>query len=171
MRVLISDTFSVLIDPERGSLLDAAFRMPFEFAVPDLLYERELKEHGGDRLCRLGLRVSELDGDGVARALRFRRGWPALSLSDCFALALAAGNGWTLLTGDAGLRRLADAEHVDCHGVLWLMDEMLRTASVSARELHDGLAAVSAHPRCRLPKGEARARLARYAALVAAGTA
>ena len=163
MRVLISDT-SVLIDLERGSLLDAAFRMPFEFAVPDLLYERELKEHGGERLCRLGLRVSELDGDGVARAFHYQRAWPALSLSDCFALALAAGNGWILLTGDSALRKLADAEHVACHGVLWLMDEMLRTASASARELHDGLAAISAHPRCRLPKGEARARLARYAA-------
>ena len=103
MRVLVSDT-SVLVDLERGSLLDAAFRMPFEFAVPDLLYERELKDHGGDGLCRRGLRVSELDGDGVARALRYRRDWPALSLSDCFALALAAENRWILLTGDAALR-------------------------------------------------------------------
>ena len=168
MRVLVSDT-SVLIDLERGSLLDAAFRMPFEFAVPDLLYERELKDHGGDRLCRQGLRVSELDGDGVARALRYRRDRPALSLSDCFALALAAENRWILLTGDAALRGLADAEHVDCHGVLWLMDEMHRTASASAQELHDGLAAISAHPRCRLPKGEIRGRLARYATLPAAG--
>ena len=169
MRVLISDT-SVLVDLERGSLLDAAFRTPFEFAVPDLLYERELKDHGGDRLCRLGLQVSELDGEGVARALRYRHAWPALSLSDCFALALAAGNRWTLLTGDAALRKLVDAERVDCHGILWLMDEMLRTASASAREVHDGLAAISAHPRCRLPKGEARARLARYAALLTAGS-
>ncbi len=42
MKVLVSDT-SALVDLERGSLLDAAFRLPFEFVVPDLLYERELK--------------------------------------------------------------------------------------------------------------------------------
>ena len=168
MRVLVSDT-SVLVDLERGLLLDAAFRMPFEFAVPDLLYERELKDHGGERLCQRGLRVSELDGDGVARALRYRCEWSALSLSDCFALALAAGNRWTLLTGDAALRGLADAENVDCHGVLWLMDEMQRTVAASARELHDGLAAISAHPRCRLPQVETRARLARYETLLVAG--
>ena len=168
MRVLVSDT-SVLIDLERGALLDATFRLPFEFTVPDLLYERELKEYGGERLCRRGLRVSGLDGDGVARALRYRREWPVLSLPDCFALALAAGNRWILLTSDAALRGLANAEHVDCHGVLWLMDEMHRTASATVRELHDGLAAISAHPRCRLPRGDVRTRLARYATLLAAG--
>lgn len=41
MIILVSDT-SVLIDLERGHFLDACFRLPFEFAVPDLLYRREL---------------------------------------------------------------------------------------------------------------------------------
>ena len=35
MKVLVSDT-SALVDLERRSLLDAAFRLPFEFVVPDL---------------------------------------------------------------------------------------------------------------------------------------
>ena len=39
--VVVSDT-SVLLDLERGSLLTAAFRLSCEFAVPDLLFEREL---------------------------------------------------------------------------------------------------------------------------------
>ena len=66
--VVVSDT-SVLIDLERGRLLEAAFRLPLAFAVPDLLYERELKPNDGGRLLEPGLRVSELDGDGVAAAL------------------------------------------------------------------------------------------------------
>ena len=45
MKVLVSDT-SVLIDLDRGSLVEATFRFPFEFTVPDLLYERELKDQG-----------------------------------------------------------------------------------------------------------------------------
>ena len=68
MRVLVSDT-SVLVDLERGSLLEASFRLPFRFAVPDLLYERELKHHGGDRLIRLGSAVEELDSGSVMRAV------------------------------------------------------------------------------------------------------
>jgi len=131
MRVLVSDT-SALVDLERGSLLDATFRMPFQFTVPDLLYDRELKNHGGDRLRALGLRIAELDGDGVMQALEYRHQHPALSLPDCFAFTLAASGDWILLTGDRELRRLAVSEHVKCHGVLWLMDMMLETASASA---------------------------------------
>ena len=165
MNVLVSDT-SALVDLERGSLLDATFRLPFELTVPDLLYERELKNHGGDRLLGLGLRIAALDGEGVMQALDYRRQRPALSLPDCFALALAVRGPWILLTGDAELRRLANAERVECHGILWLMDRMLETGGATARQLHDGLETVVAHPRCRLPTREVRHRLARYASLL-----
>ena len=47
--VVVSNT-SVLIDLERGCLLEAAFRLPSRFAVPDLLYEQELKARDGKRL-------------------------------------------------------------------------------------------------------------------------
>ena len=53
--VVVSDT-SVLIDLERGRLLEVAFRLPFAFAVPGLLYEQELKAQHGSRLIELGLR-------------------------------------------------------------------------------------------------------------------
>jgi len=162
MRVLVSDT-SVLVDLERGSLLEASFRLPFQFAVPDLLYERELKDHGGEELIRLGLLVEELDGDGLTRALIFRQQVPALSVPDSFALVLAQSRGWVLLTGDGALRQLADNEAVECHGVLWLLDEIHDAAVANAQELHDGLTAISRHPHCRLPKAEIRRRLNSYA--------
>ena len=49
MMILVSDT-SVLIDLERGHFLDSCFKLPSEFAVPDLLYRRELAEFGGAEL-------------------------------------------------------------------------------------------------------------------------
>ena len=156
--VVVSDT-SVLIDLERGTLLEAAFRLPFAFAVPDLLYEQELKANNGVRLRELGLRISELDGDGVAAALTYRRREPALSAPDSFALALAVRSEWTLLTGDAALRKLAEELRVDCHGLLWLLDLMLSVQAATQGELHSGLLAISEHPRCRLPKAEVRKRL------------
>lgn len=162
LHVLVSDT-SVLIDLERGSLLKASFRLPYRFVVPDLLYRQELSNWGGDELMKLGLSVEELDGDGVSRALAYRRQVPALSLPDCFALALAQTRSWVLLSGDSALRHLAANELVECHGVLWLLDEMCAGSIVSIQELHDGLTAMSVHPRCRLPKAEIRRRLASYA--------
>lgn len=162
MRVLVSDT-SVLVDLERGGLQKACFRLPFPFAVPDLLYERELKPYGGKELIRLGLAIEELDADGIALALAYRQQTPALSLPDCFALALARTRSWILLSGDGALRRLATNESVECHGLLWLLDRMHDTGSVSTQELYDGLTAISRHPRCRLPKAEVRRRLTFYA--------
>ena len=106
MKVLVSDTL-VLIDLDRGSLVEPTFRLPFEFTVPDLLYERELKDHGGPEFIRLGLRVAELGGDEVALALSYLRKRRSLSLPDSFALALAKTNSWMLLSGDRGMRELA----------------------------------------------------------------
>lgn len=160
--VIVSDT-SVLLDMERGSLLTAVFRLSCEFAVPDLLFERELKGHGGDDLQKRGLRVEALDGDGVALALGYHRANRPLSLPDSFALALAKASAWMLLTGDARLRQLAEREDVDCHGALWLLDRLLEEAVVSRERLRAGLEVISRHPRCRLPKTEVRARLATWA--------
>ena len=58
MNVLVSDT-SVLIDPERGEILQTSVALPFDFAVPDLLYRQELAEHGGPGLLELGLRIED----------------------------------------------------------------------------------------------------------------
>lgn len=160
--IVVSDT-SVLIDLERASLLTPSFRLPFGFAVPDLLYERELKSFGGEALRKRGLRVEALDSAGVALAIEYSRSRPGLSLPDAFALALAKSNGWTLLTGDAELRQVAEREHVGCHGVLWLLDRMLEEKVVNQPALHAGLQAMSNHPRCRLPRGEVQMRLRAWA--------
>ena len=161
MKVLVSDT-SVLIDLERGALLGTSFALPFEFAVPDLLYRQELAEHGGPALLKLGLRIEDLDGDGVSLALRYRQADRSLSLPDSFALALAQRHSWTLLSGDGGLRELARSEGVSCHGVLWLTDQLFERGAVSGNDLHASLRKIASHPRCRLPTNEVRKRLRAY---------
>lgn len=164
MKVLVSDT-SVLIDLERGSLLETAFHLPYEFVVPDLLYEQEIEDYNGAALLALGLRVEELDEHAVTAALEFRRRESAISLSDSFALALAQAESWMLLTGDSALRALALQEAVDCHGTLWMFDQMHAEAVANVQDLHNGLHAISTHPRCRLPRAAMNARLRQYAAL------
>jgi hypothetical protein len=158
---LVSDT-SVLIDLERGRLLEAAFSLPHAFAVPDVLYRRELAGEWGERLVGLGLQVVEVSGAGVARAIRYRRQQSKLSVPDSLALALAKERAWVLLTGDSGLRALAVIETVECHGILWLLDIMEATGIPGLRLLQDGLEAIGAHPRCRLPRREIAIRLQRY---------
>ncbi len=161
MSILVSDT-SVIIDLERGLLLDHLFRLPFEFAVPDLLFHRELEGPVGKRLVALGLRIEELTPVELARATAARRSRSDLSIADTFAFALAASRGWALLTGDGGLRSLAIDEKLDVHGVLWIFDQFEQGRQLALSELHISLTAISSHPRCRLPTAEIRRLLARY---------
>jgi len=161
--ILVSDT-SVLIDVERGSFLEVIFSLPYEFAVPDVLYHREMEGDWGARLVALGLRVEEVSKEGVSNALRYRTQRRVLSVPDSFALALAKEREWPLLTGDNQLRELAAGENVECHGVLWLLDRMEEAGTPGLQALHDGLAALAGHRRCRLPRREITIRIERYRA-------
>ena len=158
MHVLVSDT-SILIDLERGHLLESAFQLPFNFSVSDLLYKRELRNCNGKQLQRLGLKVLELDAGDVSQALVFRKEEPALSLPDTFALTLAYKHNWVLLTGDRKLEKLAYQEKIDCHSVLWVIDQMYQLQIADQEILYAGLSKLSNHPRCRLPHSEIKSRL------------
>ncbi len=159
--VLVSDT-SVLVDLERGHLLEDMFLLPFEFAVPDLLYRRELVGTLGDQLIALGLRIEELTPVELTRATIVRRQRASLSTPDTFAFAIAESRQWTLLTGDGALRELAVAEGMEMHGVLWLLDQLADGNHVEFARLHAGLSTIGNHPRCRLPRHDINERLARF---------
>ena len=161
MQVLVSDT-SVFIDLERAGLVEVCFTLPYQFAVPDVMYERELKDYGGPELIRWGLKVVKSSDRITALATQYARTVKSISVPDAFAIALAKSHGWQLLAGDGGLRNLAVAEQVDCHGVLWVFDQLHLTKSVRSRLLHDALTVVSEHPRCRLPRREIQKRLKIY---------
>lgn len=159
--ILVSDT-SVLIDLDRGGLLEAVFALPDEFAVPDVLYDREMNDEWGERLRQLGLRVEEVSEVAVGNAVRYRQQRASLSVPDSFALALAKERAWLLLTGDSALRELSAGENVECHGVLWLWDKLEECGIPGLRLLHEGLSKIAAHPRCRLPARQVTIRLERY---------
>ena len=161
MKILVSDT-SVLIDIERASLTARLFDLPFEFVVPDVLYETELLDRIGPDLVEKGLRVVALDPKEVRQAASLKRARASLSVPDVFALALAATRDWVLLTGDGDLRQEAVTRDVTIHGVLWLFDQFEECGTCTGVELRSSLEALRDHPCCRLPKREITVRLKRY---------
>lgn len=162
MIVLVSDT-SILIDLERGGLLEAAFSCGLTMVVPDLLYERELESENGPFLRKLGLGVAALTPDEVAIAQRVKAERKRLSLPDCFALACATRADHVLVTGDGDLRAEAIARLGAVYGLLWILDQMAESGTVSTAQLFEGFARISGHPRCRLPQAEVRSRLNTWA--------
>lgn len=160
--VLVADT-SVLVDLERGALLDATFASGLVFAVPDALYQKELAADIGPGLLRLGLRVVTLGPDEVSLAQQvFNQRRASLSLEDCFALACAARESHQLLTGDKALTAAARDRGIPVHGLLWLLDELANQGAAPPSLLHAGLEKIAAHRRARLPSAEVQARLRRW---------
>jgi hypothetical protein len=161
MDVLVSDT-SVVIDLERAQLIESVFALPYRFIVPTALYEKEIRDYGGEQLLALGLVVQELTSGQVTEAQRLRSLERRISIHDSFALSLAKTEAAILLSGDAALRELAAAEEVRCHGVLWLFDRLEEHQVVHVSDLHACLGRLAAHPRCRLPPDAVEQRLSRY---------
>jgi len=161
MIILVSDT-SVLIDLERGGLLEPAFSCGLTMVVPDLLYARELEAENGPLLRKLGLGVIALNPDEVNYAQQLRTQQPGLSLPDCFALSCARRKGHALVSGDKLLRTEAQTKHCVVYGLLWILDQMEASGKVSTATLHEGLTRIWNHPRRRLPKSDVTDRLQRW---------
>ena len=166
MNVVVVDT-SVLMDLQRGGLIEKCFNLPYNFVVPDLLYHNELAKPAagpclGESLVALGLRVEGLDGDELSTAIRYRRKRPSLSLPQAFALVLSLSRRWMLLAGDRVLRTLADKLSLPCHGVLWILDQVYHAGISSLEDIVGGLQAISDHSRCRLLQNEIADRIVLY---------
>jgi predicted nucleic acid-binding protein len=152
-RLLISDA-NIIIDMNTGGLLRLMFRFDATFAVPDVLFEEELRTDHPE-LLRLGLKLLELRGDTVAYAGRLVEKYRSLgaSINDLVALALASQEKCPLLTGDGRLRTAGQTEGIDVHGTLWLIEEMVKAGTITVKQGEAGYAKMREAGR-RLPWDE-----------------
>lgn len=156
MQVLISDA-NVLIDLEEGLLLDQIFALPFVFKIPDVLFVEELSEQHS-HLLALGLQLGELTGDSLMHVFALTQQYPKPSRNDCLALALAKQENCPLLTGDRSLWKAAEAEDVEVHGTLWLVERLLEHDIINKPQAHAAYERMEQHGR-RLPWAEAHQRI------------
>lgn len=129
MLLIVSDT-SVLIDIEQGELTSAMFSLPWQFAVPDILFYSELaKRHG--HLLQFGLINKTLNGELVAEAYLLHQKYIRTSVNDMLALTLAKNERCQLLTGDKALREAAKELNVEVHGTIWLVEQMVQHEKIT----------------------------------------
>ena len=140
VRLLISDA-NIIIDMNTGGLLRPMFSFDATFAVPDVLFEEELRADHPE-LLRLGLKRLELSEGTVAYASRLVEKYRGLgaSINDLLALALARQEECPLLTGDGRLRTAGKTEGVDVHGTLWLIEQMVRARAITVKQAGAGYA-------------------------------
>lgn len=133
-RLLISDA-NILIDMETGGLIRPMFQLDATFAVPNTLFEEELRGHHSNLLSH-GLRSLELSSKTVEYAdqLVAKHLASGASINDLLALALAWQEKCPLLSGDTKLRIAAEQEKIEIHGTLWLIGQMHDARVIVARQ-------------------------------------
>ena len=156
MQLLVSDA-NILIDLEEGELLEQLFQLPYQFKVPDILFEEELRTNHA-HLADLGLQVGELTADTMRDAFVLVQRYKDPSRNDCFALALARQEGCPLLTGDKALRKAAETEGTIVKGTLWVVEQMVQQNLIDCLLAHQAYDRMEQAGR-RLPWSVARQRL------------
>lgn len=74
-----------------------------------------------DELRSLGLKTTDMTDEEFVLAVETRELHHKLSFYDCVAYAVAKTRGWSLVTGDNRLRKLAQKNGVKVHGIIWVI--------------------------------------------------
>lgn len=144
---------------EVGGILDHMFRLPENFAVPNVLYVEELMDNHSE-LPAQGLAILEVNDEYMLEAYRLGGIYRKPSHHDLLALALSKQEECPLITGDARLREAAEAEGTIVYGTLWIIERLFEEALLNFDSINNAYAAMQEEER-RLPWGQVKAQLKR----------
>jgi predicted nucleic acid-binding protein len=131
-QLLISDA-NILIDIKVAGLINEMFRLQYEYAVPGLLFEQELKQNHADLIAK-GLRLLDLETSSIGQLDELGNKYKGISRFDLMALMLARTEQVPLLTGDRKLRQVCMIEEIEVRGTLWLIERMFTENFISVRQ-------------------------------------
>lgn len=151
---------NIIIDLYEAGFLVQLFRLNDEWVSTDFILT-EVQHPQARVVTELGLRVVGLSGEELAEVTMLAATYPRPSPQDLSALVWAKKNNAIVVSGDAGLRAAAEAEALEVHGVLWILDRLFDEGLVSATEAARGLRLMLAAD-ARLPKLEVERRLKRW---------
>ncbi len=162
--MFISSDTNIWIDFLEIGHPEHPFLLKYEYYLSTAAYDDELIRPEGLRemLSRCGLRLTGISEAEFELAALYREKYGRISLYDAIALAIAKTRAWILLTGDKPLRIAAERERVDCHGVIWIYDELRRQNKISASAFSEAIRALKMaveEGKCRLPLHELDRRL------------
>lgn len=166
MILFISSDTNIWIDFFEIQHVDHPFLLDFDFYLSSVAYEDELIK--SEELCEVlltsGLHLANVTEDEFTMTQIFRSNYPKLSLYDTLALSIAKNRSWMLLTGDRPLRNAAEHEGVECHGVIWIYDELLHQKKIDTNTYQHAMSSLLTavnEGRCRLPVRELLKRIER----------
>ena len=140
--MLISSDTNIWFDFESIGCLHHPFMLKdHSFFLSDLTYEEEIHKSYAIKNYVLSkqLQITSVTAEELALVDKLSHKYINLSFYDLVALSIAIKRNWILLTGDGNLRKAAIEEKVQCHGTIWIYDELLRAGKISKKSYKENL--------------------------------
>ena len=162
--MLISSDTNIWIDFFEINRPEHPFLLDHKYYLSSAAYDDELIPADEQRkiLDQYGLLMTDLSDDEQKQAMEYAVKYKKLSRYDTFALAIAKCRSWILMTGDKPLRNAALSDNVECHGLIWIYDELWRLKKISTetyKEAIQSLITAVQQGKSRLPIEELMNRL------------
>ena len=165
MKIIVNDT-NIFIDLHSVGLLEELCRLPYDIHTVDFVVaeieDPEQREIFDKLVDENRIIVDGFTADEVLEIVEEHSAVSGnLSIPDCSVCYFARKHNVPMLTGDRRLRRYAEQQSIEVHGILFIFDEFVRHGIVSttiAAERLEKLFSINA----RLPKSEIRDRLKQW---------
>ena len=161
MKIAIKDA-NVFIDLEAMGLLDLWFQLGITTLTSSFVVQ-EL-EDGGHMNALASIRAGQAMAGAFADFVD-KHGQGGLSEADLSVIYLAIREKAMVITGDRMLRTMADARHLEIHGTLWIMDQLVFASLLRPALAADRLESLmqrTGRERRYLPKNESQARINKW---------
>lgn len=165
MKILVNDT-NIFIDLHSVGLLEEMCRLPYEIHTVDLVVaeiaDADQRRIFDELVAQGGIFIDGFTADEVIEIVEEHSSVSGnLSIPDCSVCYFARKHNVPMLTGDRRLRRYAEEQSIEVHGILFIFDELVRHDIISTSMAADRLEELFAI-NARLPKTEIRNRINRW---------
>lgn len=162
MKIIVNDT-NIFIDLHSIGLLEEMCSLPYEIHTVDFVVAEIVEETqriAFERLVTTGrIRVNSFTAEEVMEIVAEHSDISGnLSIPDCSVCYYARKHNVPMLTGDRRLRKYAEAQDIEVHGILFLFEEMVRFGVVSHAKAAAKLEELM-QLNARLPKSEISHRI------------
>ena len=162
MDIIVNDT-NIFIDLFTSGLLDEFHCLPIEVHTVDFVIN-ELTDDEQRKAVEFfvnsnHLKVHNLSGEEILDVANFQTG--NLSFTDCAVCHYAKKNDYTLLTGDAQLRKQAIKSNVKVKGIIYVFDILVEYQVITPQLAAERISLLYKINQ-RLPKKEIEERITRW---------
>ncbi len=166
MTIVVHDA-GILIDMFECNLEEEWCSLDFKLTTTSFVWREINRRHQKTRLKtfvdRGKLIIEAIGAETMAEIARMKTEVsPGLSVEDISVLLLSLQTRGVLLSGDGLLRRQAESQGVEVHGILWMIDTLINHRLISPLVAADRLEKLLQSGGSWLPLEECRKRLTKW---------